>query len=140
MSEFSGFGQVDQIMQIAGRQQHSPTPSQASTDTSDTSSLAPSNLSLLSDLLTDKDYHEWLCSGLRESKNNFKELQVLDRYVLDMIGLSQDIKTPRASLIARDENVHLGSTQQLLKIHPKETKNNNANKKHTRYVIGWRVN
>ena len=88
---------------IAGRQQHSPTPSQASTDTSDTSSLAPSNLSLLSDLLTDKDYHEWLCSGLRESKNNFKELQVLDRYVLDMIGLSQDIKTPRASLIARDK-------------------------------------
>ena len=88
---------------ISGQQRsHSPTPSLASTNT-DTSSLAPSNISLLSELLSDRDYHNWLCSGLRESKNNFKDVEDLDRYVLDMIAATQDIKTPRASLIAKDK-------------------------------------
>ena len=86
---------------IADRQ-HSPTPSLASSNT-DTTSIAPSNISLLSELLSDKDYQDWLCSGLRESKNNFKDIQELDRYVLDMMAFTQDIKTPRASLIARDK-------------------------------------
>ena len=86
--------------------QRSPTPSLASSSTStltDSSSYAPSNLSLLSELLSDKDYQTWLSSGIRESKNNFKGIEDLDKYVFDMIASTQDIQSPRASQINKSK-------------------------------------
>ena len=88
-----------------GDGKHSPTPSLASTASTtcttctDPSTLTASNLSLLSDLLTEEHYQHWLSSGLQDGKNNFKGIDDLDKYVSDMIEFTQDIQTPRASQI-----------------------------------------
>ena len=98
--------------------QRSPTPSLASslstsTETSttltDRSSYAPSNLSLLSELLSEKDYQNWLSPG----KNNFKGTEDLDKYVHDMIASTQDIETPRASQVRGNKK---SGTDDLLKL------------------------
>lgn len=121
--------------------QRSPTPSFASTcsssaDTSrtltpltDRSSYAPSNLSLLSELLSD---HNWLTPG----QNNFKGIEDLDKYVVDMIAFTQDIETPRASHVRGNKT---SGTDDLVKMlsHKKRQSTNLEMKKQLQVIIDF---
>ena len=128
-----------------GQHSHSPTPSLASstsTDTSrtltDRSSYAPSNLSLLSDLLSEKDYQMWLTPALGEGKNNFKGIEDLDRYVFDMMAFTQDIQSPRASQISKSKKANR-DFDDLIKIlnHKKRQSTNLEMKKSLQIIIDF---
>ena len=128
-----------------GHHSHSPTPSLASTTSTDTSrtltdrsSYAPSNLSLLSDLLSEKDYQMWLTPALGEGKNNFKGIEDLDRYVFDMMAFTQDIQSPRASQISKSKKSNR-DFDDLIKIlnHKKRQSTNLEMKKSLQIIIDF---
>lgn len=121
--------------------QRSPTPSLASTcsssaDTSrtltpltDRSSYAPSNLSLLSELLSD---HNWLTPG----QNNFNGIEDLDKYVVDMIAFTQDIQTPRSSHVRVNKKSGADDLVKMLS-HKKRQSTNLEMKKQLQVIIDF---
>ena len=103
---------------IRGGRTRSPTPSLASTSTV-TSSLAPSNLSLLSEMLSETEYQAWVNTAETSSqpgKNSFKEVSDLDQYVADMIGFTQDIRSPRVSKMKCSVKKSSKEFEELVKI------------------------